>query len=172
MSTYHITNSTKADLDRIFELYEAATKFQQSFGNVVVWPSFDREMVLEEIDRLQQWKMMIDGQIACVWATTDSDLAIWGEKNDDPAIYIHRIATNPNFRGQGFVAKIVDWAKTYAQEQQKKFIRLDTMGENKGLINVYTKSGFTFLGMFDVPNRDQLPNHYAQGDVCLFEISL
>jgi hypothetical protein len=39
---------------------------------------------------------LIDGQIACVWAVTFNDPEIW--KNDqDAAIYIHRIATNPDF---------------------------------------------------------------------------
>lgn len=166
---YAIQNSAPNDIDTIFELYELATQFQKSKGDVVVWPAFERAMVLEEIHHQRQWKLTIDGKIACVWATTYSDAAIWGEKDCDPAVYIHRIATNPEFRGRGFVSKIVAWASDHAQLMNKRFIRLDTMGENQGLIQVYTRAGFEFLGMHDVADPAVLPPHYAEGQVCLFE---
>ncbi|MFZ3052221.1 MAG: GNAT family N-acetyltransferase [Sulfuricurvum sp.] len=57
-----------------------------------------------------------DDQIACIWATTFSDLQIWGKRDLDPALYIHRIATNPDFRGNKFVAQIVACAEQYARE--------------------------------------------------------
>lgn len=166
---YAIQNSSPNDIDTIIELYELATQFQKSKGDVVVWPVFERAMVLEEIHNQRQWKLIIDGKIACVWATTYSDAAIWGEKDCDPAVYIHRIATNPKFRGHGFVSKIVTWATDHAKAMNKRYIRLDTMGENQGLIQVYTRAGFEFLGMHDVADPTVLPPHYAEGQVCLFE---
>jgi len=116
--------------------------------------------------------MLIDGQIACVWATTFSDPQIWEDKNNDPAVYIHRIATNPDFRGQNFVTAIVTWAKDYAKAHHKHFVRLDTIGENRGLINHYQKSGFNYLGLFDLKNTDQLPAHYHNAAVSLFELTI
>lgn len=168
-----IANSNISDIEEIFKLYELATNFQKSKKEVVVWPAFERALVETEIAENRQWKLLINGEVACVWAITFSDEQIWEKRNQDRAIYIHRIATNPNFRGQGFVQKIVDWAKVYAPSVDKKFIRLDTMGNNVGLIELYKKAGFDFLGFFKLKNTDKLPEHYrTELPACLFEIDL
>jgi len=99
-----IENCTAGDITEIFRLYRIASDYQRSKQTVVVWPEFDRGMVKTEIDENRQWKLLIDGKIACVWATTFSDEQIWEERNADAAVYIHRIATNPDFRGKDFVS--------------------------------------------------------------------
>jgi ribosomal protein S18 acetylase RimI-like enzyme len=167
-----IENVQIEDIDEIFKLYNIASAFQKSKKTVVVWPEFDRGMVTQEITEKRQFKLLIDDVFACVWAITFSDAQIWEKRNEDPAVYIHRIATNPEFRGHDFVGSIVKWAKDYAISHNKEYIRLDTIGDNTGLINHYRKCGFNFLGMFDLPNVDELPPHYKEGPVCLFEIDL
>ena len=166
-----IENSTLNDIETIFEFYQAATNLQKD-KLMVSWPEFEREMVKTEVTENRQWKIIIDGKIACVWATTFSDPQIWEERNEDPAVYIHRIAVNPDFRGQNLVAKIVDWAKHYAKDHNKKFIRMDTVGENIGLINHYSKCGFDFLGLLELKNTDELPLHYHNAPVSLFQIEI
>lgn len=167
-----IENVTPADIDTVFDLYRIAADYQRSKQTVVVWPEFDRTMVETEIRELRQWKLLIDGRVACIWATTFSDEQIWEERNQDAAVYIHRIATHPDFRGQHFVKRIVDWARTYARLHHKDFIRLDTLDRNTGLIRHYTASGFDFLGMFDMQDTKGLPEHYHGKPVCLFQIPL
>lgn len=166
-----IQNSILDDIDEIFRLYSIATEFQKS-KFFVHWPQFKRDLIETEIAENRQWKMMIDDQIACIWATTFSDHQIWGKKDSDPALYIHRRATNPDFRGNNFVAIIVQWAEKYAQENDKKYIRMDTIGENRGLIEHYKKCGFEYLGYFKLETIEGLPDHYALADACLFEIKL
>lgn len=166
-----IQNSTFTDIDDIFSIYAIATDFQKS-KFFVHWPDFDRGLIETEIAENRQWKMMIDGQVACIWATTFSDPQIWGERDRDPALYIHRIATNPDFRGNNFVAQIVEWAEQYARENGKGYIRMDTIGDNRGLIEHYIKCGFEYLGYFKLENIDGLPDHYTLADACLFEIKL
>lgn len=168
----NIQNSTIADIDEIFRLYGIATAFQKSKETVVVWPGFERSMVEREIAENHQWKLIIDGQVACVWATTFSDEQIWEERNVDPAIYIHRIATNPDFRGRNMVKSIVDWAKEHAKSLGKKYVRLDTVGENKKLIAYYEKMGFDFLGMYELSNTEGLPAHYQVLPAALFQIKI
>lgn len=166
-----IQNSTSDDLDEIFRLYCIATDFQKAKA-AVHWPEFDRQMIGNEILENRQWKIEIDGKTACVWATTFNDPQIWEERNEDPALYIHRIATNPDFRGQNLVTEIVRWAKGYATRNNKIFIRMDTVGENKGLISYYERCGFEFLGLSTLKNTEGLPAHYSNATVCLFEIKL
>ena len=167
-----IENCVAADIAEIFRLYGFASAYQKTKQTVVVWPDFEKQLVETEIAENRQWKLLINGTIACVWATTFTDEEIWEEKNADAAIYIHRIATNPGFRGNNFVQLIVDWAKGYARECGKDFVRLDTLGNNTKLIAHYTNAGFEFLGMFKLKSTAGLPAHYQNTPACLFEIKL
>jgi RimJ/RimL family protein N-acetyltransferase len=168
---FQIQNSNSNDTDEIFRLYKIATDFQKT-RFTSHWPEFDRELIETEILENRQWKIVAEGKIACVWATTFNDPQIWEERNEDSAVYIHRIATNPDFRGQNLVGKIVEWAKNYAKENQKKYIRMDTVGYNLGLINYYTRCGFDFLGLLKLKNTGGLPAHYENATVSLFEIEV
>lgn len=167
-----ITNSKITDLDAIFNLYEIASNYQKAKKTVVVWPKFETELVVYEINESRQYKLIIDNEIACVWAITFKDEQIWEGKKKDKAIYIHRIATNPKFRGQHFVKQIVKWARDYSIKNNIDYIRLDTLGENAKLIKYYKSAGFNFLGMFKLTNTSELPDHYAIGNAALFEIDL
>lgn len=162
--------STPADTEEIFRLYQVASAYQVAVKGTVVWPKFERSLVARELAEGRQWKLLLDDTIACVWAITFGDPEIWGARNADPAVYIHRIATNPDFRGQALVKDIVCWAVAYARQHQKKFVRLDTVGENHGLIAHYTACGFTYLGLSKLTDTAGLPAHYHGATVSLFEL--
>lgn len=166
-----IKNSSKNDIDEIFRLYKIATDFQKTKYSSH-WPEFDKKLIETEISEHRQWKIIIDGKIACIWATTFQDPQIWEERDKDPAVYIHRIATNPDFRGQNLVGQIVEWAKVYASDNKKRFVRMDTVGDNTGLISHYQKCGFDFLGHLKLQNTEGLPAHYKDAIVSLFQITL
>ena len=167
-----IKYSTSKDIEDIFKLYKMASEYQKAKKTVVVWPDFKRELVETEIKENRQFKLIIEDQIACVWAITFNDEQIWESSKNDKAIYIHRIATNPKFRGQDFVSKIVNWTKHYASKNEIDFIRLDTLGHNIKLIAYYKKAGFDFLGMFALNNTQGLPDHYHNQPAALFQIQL
>ncbi len=165
-----ISSCLVEDVDAVFNLYEQA-RILQRLKNMVVWPFFEKKFLENEIINGQQWKLVSDGEIACNWTIAVADKEIWEEKESGDAIYIHRITTNPNFRGNNFVTKIVEWAKVFAIENKRKYVRLDTLGNNTKLIEHYTKSGFTFLGIFKLTNTTNLPAHYQiEPNCCLFEI--
>lgn len=168
-----LLRSTPADIDEIFRLYRLASAYQAATpGATVVWPDFEHSMVEQELAEGRQWKIMLGDTVACVWAITFDDPQIWGARNADPAVYIHRIATNPECRGRGLVTDIVQWAKAYAWQHQKKFVRLDTVGENHGLIAHYTACGFMYLGLDALADTASLPAHYHNATVSLFELSV
>jgi ribosomal protein S18 acetylase RimI-like enzyme len=160
------------DIDTIFSLYQYATDFMRSKKTVTVWPQFDRSMVMEEISASRQFKLIDDQTVVCVWAIAFTDPQIWQERDKDKAIYIHRIASHPSYRGKNFVKIIVDWALAYTKENGFDYIRLDTIGNNSKLIEHYTRNGFEFLGLFDMKDTNGLPSHYKEGPACLFEIDI
>jgi ribosomal protein S18 acetylase RimI-like enzyme len=167
-----IKNVTASDIEKIFALYKIASNYQREKKTVIVWPDFDREMVINEIAENRQFKLLVNNEVVCIWAITFSDKQIWEDSNTDSAIYIHRIAVNPNFRGNNYIATITNWAKEYALKKEIQFIRLDTLGENKNLITHYKNAGFHFLGLFNLKNTSNLPDHYKLAPVCLFEMDL
>ena len=167
-----ILNCVIEDVNTIFNLYDNARQLQTA-RNMVVWPFFEKKFLEDEIINGQQWKIVINGEIACNWTITLTDKEIWEEKEKGDSIYFHRIVTNPDFRGNNFVIKIVEWAKVYAAKINRKYVRLDTLGNNTRLIEHYTKSGFTFLGIFKLTETKNLPTHYQkEPNCCLFEISI
>ena len=105
-----IEKCTHDDIDRILTLYEAARNLQTA-KSMVVWPIFEPSFVAKEIEEGRQWKIIIDNEIACNWAITFEDKEIWEEMDQNDAIYIHRICTEPRHRGNRFIDAIVLWAK-------------------------------------------------------------
>lgn len=167
-----IENCLLTDSDQIIALYDAARKLQVE-REMVVWPVFGKSFIESEIMEGRQWKIVVDNMIVCNWATTFEDKQIWGDKDNNDSVFIHRLCTNPNFRGNRYIDKVVEWAKDYARQLGKQYVRLDTLGKNTKLIEHYTSSGFEFLGIFKLTDTSTLPGHYQrEPNCCLFELKL
>jgi len=170
--TFQIINSASQDTATIFELYRLATEYQRSHG-YNEWKEFDPELIALEIKDKRHWKIVIDDSIACIFSVFYNDPLLWGEQDNDHSIYIHRIATNPAFKGKGMIKLIIDWAKNHAKETGRKFIRMDTWADNKILADYYLKCGFNVVGyrQFDKEAKG-LPKHYSTLSLVLFEIEV
>jgi len=166
--TVEIAN--KNDIKEIYELYEMASAYQKTVSDKQ-WEGFERTLIEKEIEENRLWKIGNGNQMLCVFSINFSDKQFWGERDNQPSIYIHRIALNTNFKGQSMMRTIIDWAKNYCEENQKQFIRMDTWGENEKLINYYKKCGFKHLNTIDLDNTKGLPSHY-KGKLALLEMSL
>lgn len=166
-----ITNSTPKDIDTIFKLYDAATAYQKTVNNKS-WSGFEQVLVEKEINENRHFKIMEGDEMACTFVITFSDPIIWKNSEEDKAIYLHRIATNPNFRGRGYIKKIVEWSIAYARKNEMDFIRMDTHSGNERLNRHYISSGFTYKGISSIEWTNDLPEHYKDGPFSLFEIVL
>jgi GNAT superfamily N-acetyltransferase len=167
-----ILNCSLDDLESVQKLHEAAREYQKK-KNKVVWPVFENELLKEDILEKRLWKLMADDEIACTWAITYADKEIWGELDKNNSIYLHRIATNPKMRGKRFIDHIVEWSKSYASSLGRRYVRLDTLGYNAGLIKHYTSAGFTYLGITRLTEVKNLPEHYHREPDCLrFEMKV
>jgi GNAT superfamily N-acetyltransferase len=165
-----IKNCSMIDANEILLLNEAARNLQTQ-RKMVIWPSFEKSFIENEINEKRQWKIVSENIIACNWTITFEDKEIWGERDKDDAIYIHRICVNPTMRGKRYIDGIVEWPKQYARQIGKQFVRLDTLGDNTKLIEHYTSAGFEFLGMVKLTDTTNLPAHCQdEPNCCLFEI--
>ncbi|WP_199118458.1 N-acetyltransferase [Pedobacter sp. ASV28] len=167
-----VIHSISADIDTIFKFYDLAVAHQKKVFNKH-WQGFSRELVQQEIAAARQYQILVGGEVAAIFAITFNDPQIWGEKDHEPAIYIHRIVTHPAFRGYGMVNIIIDWARAYAaKNKQIQYIRMDTWADNEKLLKYYTSCGFEHVGAIEVAKDSGLPKHYEGIALNLFEIKV
>lgn len=165
-----VINSQQEDFDTIFKFYDMAVAHQKKVFNKH-WQGFSKELVETEIAENRQYKILVDDEVACVFAVTFNDQLIWGDRDHD-AIYIHRIVTHPGFRGLFFVKEIIKWASAFASENDLKYIRMDAWADNEKLLEYYTGCGFDYVGVVTMEKTDGLPKHYEGISLSLFEIEI
>ncbi|HXU25724.1 MAG TPA: GNAT family N-acetyltransferase [Bacteroidia bacterium] len=168
---FTIQISQPNDLEFILGLYRDAVKYQKEKG-YNLWPEFEKSLIEKEIQGQSHYKITESGKIACVFSVLYNDPIIWEEKDKDPAIYLHRIATNPKFKGKGMMQLITNWAHEHAVQHQKNYIRMDTWGDNENLKNYYINFGFQHMGQVSLPENHELPSHYWGSTLSLFEIKI
>ncbi len=166
-----ILNATIDDVEIVFDLYDKAIEFQKTVFDKT-WLGFDRELVETEISEGRLWKIVEADKVACIFSVAYSDPIIWGENSHESAMYIHRIVTNPEFRGGGYVSIITEWALEHAKRTGLRFVRMDTWGDNQKLIDYYQDCGFKFLGLTTPAESPTLPAHYRGTELSLFEIDM
>ena len=166
-----IVKATASDFDLIFDLYDKAIEFQKTVFDKHSL-GFDADLVRSEIAENRLWKIQEGSNTACIFSVAYEDPIIWGEDSAESAMYIHRIVTNPDFRGRGYVKSIVEWARTHAYENALRYIRMDTWGDNLKLKDHYTACGFEYKGVVTPAESPTLPKHYRGINLGLFEIDL
>lgn len=82
----------------------------------------------------------------------------WLTKNDN-AIYIHRLAVQPENQGKGYAQKLMDFAEDLARKQGYSSVRLDTFSKNKRNQNFYEKRGYQKLSDIYFPKQSEYPFH-------------
>ena len=166
-----IVNCEITDIPQMQEYYDIAREFQKSI-KMRHWLSFDEALLTKEINEKRQWKILEEDEMACIFMTAYEDPYIWGEKNSDPSVYIHRIVTHTKWRGHNYTVKIIDWAKAHAKALEKKFLRMDTWGDNAKLIDYYINCGFNYVETLTPESTANLPAHYSCISLSLFEIKV
>ncbi|MBX2899263.1 MAG: GNAT family N-acetyltransferase [Cyclobacteriaceae bacterium] len=166
-----ILNTTATDLTAIVGLYDQVIKLQSENG-YRVWNTIDRAALKHDIEKGWHYKMMAEGNLLCAFSVQFSDPLIWRQRDLNDGLYLHRIVTNPAFKGQKLFKKILAWACQQAMQQKRKFIRMDTWAENEKLIAYYQSFGFKFIENYRTGNSARLPIQNRNLHVALLELAL
>lgn len=83
----------------------------------------------------------------------------WLTDSTSRNLVVHRLATLPNFQGQGLGSKLMQFAEQYAKENSYDSIRLDTFSQNEGNIAYYKKRDYIEIGHVNLKYRDDY--HYV-----------
>jgi ribosomal protein S18 acetylase RimI-like enzyme len=166
-----IINTTKDDLDKIFWLFEQAMELHGKNG-YKVWDDIDRTALEKDIENHLQYKIVQGDDILCIFSIQYNDPFIWRDRDQNDAVYLHRIVVNPIFKGQKQFEKVLNWAKHFARQNNLKFVRMDTWADNAKIISYYNSFGFEFVGDYKTTNASELPIQNRNLHVALLEMKL
>ena len=168
---FKIVNTTREDLDKILWLFEQAMDLQGKNG-YKVWSGIDKTALEKDIENGLQYKVVRDNDILCIFSIQHSDPLIWRDRDQNDAIYLHRIVVNPNFKGQRQFEKVLTWAKQFARQKNLKFVRMDTWADNEKIIDYYKSFGFEFIENYKTTDAPELPIQNRNLNVALLEMVL
>ncbi len=163
-----ILKTSPEDIKIMRVMWDEAIHLQKEGGNPV-WPDFPEEIITREIESDLNYKLTSGGKILCYFSVAFSDPVIWGKDERGDALYLHRGVTSTEFRGLGLTRFVFEWARIKARLINRKYIRIDTWGSNKELINYYIRAGFRHIGFKDMDEAPDLPAHYNNLRLALFE---
>lgn len=164
-----IYRSLSSSNDVFRDFWKAALTYQKS-KQLPLWPVYPEQRIKDEIHAgLHFSVVMPDDVLAGYFSIALTDELIWGGKERGDAIYIHRICVNPDRKGNNLSTHILSWAYGYALVAGRKFIRMDTWGDNQRLVNYYVACGFQHVGNKRLGSVPDLPPHYSNANLALFE---
>jgi len=99
------------DLAIVQELFELAIQYQRARSGDS-WRGMDRPLIEREIADELHWKGLEAGQIAFFFSIAFTDALVWGERDREASIYLHRVVTNAAFRGRGYMNADLFFAAT------------------------------------------------------------
>lgn len=141
----HVVPAQPSDVNRVCTILEEAARELAARG-IDQWPaSVERGPVAEAIERGEVYLAVVNGQPAGTLRLQTADPTIWGDDSGD-ALYIHRLAIRPAYRGRGLGLALLRWAEPVALGRGKTYLRLDCMRENEGLRRYYLAAGFRECG--------------------------
>ncbi len=136
------------DLDPVFEVYRDVCLWLNDVKGIT--NQWDRDVAQGEIQELigsgQLYLALLAtrGEVAGAFKLNEQDHH-W--ESDGAALYVHAVAVNRKFKGQGIGRAMLDWAVNEARRRGKQSVRLDCMNENLRLKQVYADAGFEFWGI-------------------------
>lgn len=166
-----IVNTTIAEWDLIIGLFEKVMRLQGEKG-YKVWTEIDQTALRRDIETGLQYKITSGDAVLCLFSIQLRDPFIWRERDRADAIYLHRIVTNPDYKGQGLFKKVLDWATGFAREHNLSYVRMDTWADNQQLIDYYRTFGFTFVENYKTTDVPELPQQNRNLDVALLEVQI
>nr|WP_251025973.1 GNAT family N-acetyltransferase [Bacillus sp. ISL-47] len=69
-----------------------------------------------------------------------------GWRKDAPCYVFHRLAVDPEIRGEGIASKLIKFAESYAVDQGVTYMRTDTYSLNKKAQSLFEKNGYIKVG--------------------------
>ncbi len=150
-----------SDLDAICQLTRTCAKAMIANG-IYQWNEhyptrerFQKDIELEELYVFEE--LSIRGIMVLTEQIDEEYIPIkWLTQNKNN-IYVHRLAVDPTYWGQGYAQQLMDFAEDYAKKNQYQSVRLDTFSQNKRNQKFYETRGYKRLGEIFFPKQSKHP---------------
>jgi RimJ/RimL family protein N-acetyltransferase len=107
--------------------------------------------ILKEETYVAEYENNLIGTFTISPLQSEWDFDLWGDI-EGSAIYLHRLAVNTDYKGQGFGQEMIQWIEKHFFGQFM-YLRLDCVSDNPRLNQFYKDCGFTFVGTTDGFNK-------------------
>lgn len=146
------------DLPSLMTMVRRVVPLMRVQGNLQWDETYPNEKVfLEDVERGRLWVAEADEDaIAGVIALTTDPEPDYAQADWDiaqPALVIHRLAVDPEFRGAGVARALMFKAEEVALAQNIFFIRADTNTENQNTQRLFPSLGYRFAGEISLQIR-------------------
>ena len=87
-------------------------------------------------------------------------------------LFLHRVITHPECKGQRIFEKVRQWALQKASANGLDYIRIDTWTDNPAIIAFYEGYGFRIVAERVTPDAPELPAQHRNLRVTLMQLPL
>lgn len=145
-----IQKATAQNIAQIMTLVRRVVPLMRAVGNLQWDDTYPNpEVFLRDVEKDQLWIAVIDGAVAGVAAITqdqEPEYANVGWDIAEPAIVVHRLAVDPEFRGRGIAEALMRHAEEVALSHSISVLRVDTNTRNPATQKLFPKLGYTLSG--------------------------
>ena len=150
-----IRKATAADVDSIAAAYNSLLQHEQQNGSHSNWqPGIypTRKSAAAAVEKGEMFVLEQGGQILASVVLNKNQAPEYAQMawqypaEPEQALVIHTLCIPPELSGRGLASQMINFAKTYAQEQGCLVIRLDTWAHHEPAKNLYQKHGFRIVG--------------------------
>lgn len=157
-----IRKGKSSDIDNIITITKACADNMTDNG-IYQWNEHypNRKAFLNDVEQGELYVLNIENTlIGCITISTFMDEEYipiaWLTPNTNN-IYIHRLAIHPKYQGKGFAQKLMDFAESFARENDFASIRLDTFSQNQKNQKFYEARNYKRLGNIYFPKQSEYP---------------
>ncbi|MEO6524860.1 MAG: GNAT family N-acetyltransferase [Mucilaginibacter sp.] len=145
-----IRKATLADIPNIMQLIRKVVPLMNAAGNFQ-WDNTypNPEVFNNDIALCQLWVADIEGNLTGIAAITtdqDAEYANVGWGITQTAIVTHRLAVDPDYRGLGIAAALLNQAEHEAISRHIPILRTDTNSNNQATQKLFPKLGYIYAG--------------------------
>jgi len=159
-----IRKATPKDLPEIKRLTEACAKTLQA-QNIFQWnknyPS--REKLAKDIQKKELYLWEEDRKIVSIIVLTSNMSDVYKDiewlSDNENNLYVHRLATHPDYWGKSYARKMMYFAEETAKKNNYSSIRLDTFSQNKRNQRFYEARNYKRIGDVYFPDKSVHPFH-------------
>lgn len=164
-----IKTSNLSDEACFLAFWNAALVYQRE-NKLPLWPDYPATKIREEVQHGLHFSVFNpNDDLVGYFSVVLSDPVIWAGDEKGDAIYIHRMCVNPAVKGGRLAQYVLAWACGYAAAKKRKYVRMDTWGDNLRLVDYYTSCGFRHIRTRNLGDVPELPPHYNNAVLALFQ---